>query len=235
MPQRVSVLTKTGDAVKVEYEDAPDYCPLCHDGISPILMQGGFLRERPLGDCLSLVFRCPRRDCEELFIAYYEEGNEAKYRPHQPPYELRRVAPKAPRRRAFPQEVATISPRFAEVFNQAAAAETQRLSEIAGGGYRKALEILIKDYVIPRNPGKEDAIRTSLLGKCIQDYVDDPKVKECASRAAWLGNDEVHYVRRWADKDINDLRTLVQLTVNWIHNEVLTEQYQTGMPRPSKS
>ncbi len=55
-------------------------------------------------------------------------------------------------------------------------------------------------------------------------------MKVCASRAAWLGNDETHYERRWEQHDIKDLRLLIRLSVNWIENVILTMEYEEGMP-----
>lgn len=80
------------------------------------------------------------------------------------------------------------------------------------------------------NPEKEEEILKAFLGSCIKEYVEDGKVKECAKRATWLGNDETHYVRKWGTKDIEDLRTLIRLVVNWIESDVLTNQYLKDMP-----
>ncbi len=49
----------------------------------------------------------------------------------------------------------------------------------------------------------------------------DLRVRQCAERAIWLGNDETHYERRWMGKDLQDLKVLTKLTVNWIHSEAL--------------
>ena len=68
------------------------------------------------------------------------------------------------------------------------------------------------------------------LAKCIDTYVSDQNVLQCAKRAAWLGNDETHYIRKWSDKDVSDLYLLVRLTVNWIDNHLLTKSYITEMP-----
>lgn len=74
------------------------------------------------------------------------------------------------------------------------------------------VEFLIKDYTIKKHPEKEDEIRKALLGKCIQNYISVTKIKECAKRATWIGNDETHYVRKWKDKDVKDLKILIQLS-----------------------
>ena len=74
-------------------------------------------------------------------------------------------------------------------------------------------------------------VRKEFLGACISNRVEDINVKECAKRAAWLGNDETHYVRKWEDKDIRDLKTLIELTMSWIRSSVLTKQYLTEMEK----
>jgi hypothetical protein len=101
---------------------------------------------------------------------------------------------------------------------------------ICGPGYRKALEFLIKDYVIGSIPDKAAEVKRLLLGRCIQEYVGDGKVKLVAARAVWLGNDETHYERKWEDKDLNDLKTLIGLTVHWIEMDELTKKALKDMP-----
>jgi len=80
----------------------------------------------------------------------------------------------------------------------------------------------------------KEGIEKELLSATIKNRVNDPNVKVCAERAAWLGNDATHYVRKWEDKDISDLKTLITLTVNWITNAVLTERYLKDMNQPRK-
>ncbi|MCH9005343.1 MAG: DUF4145 domain-containing protein [Proteobacteria bacterium] len=108
-------------------------------------------------------------------------------------------------------------------YEQAAAAESYGLSEICGGGYRKALEILVKDYLIGKCESlgvTEDAIKELPLGQCIENYVVDPMTKAVAKRAAWLGNDETHYTRKWVENDLDDLKTLIKIVINAIDSEV---------------
>jgi hypothetical protein len=61
-------------------------------------------------------------------------------------------------------------------------------------------------------------------------YIKSEQIKGIAKRAAWLGNDETHYVRKWEDKDLNDLKKLITLTLHWIEIETLTEEVIADMP-----
>ena len=83
----------------------------------------------------------------------------------------------------------------------------------------------MKDYCIALKPEDEAAVRSQSLAQCISERVDDERVKQCAKRASWLGNDETHYDRRWSSKDVEDLKALIRLTMNWVASSVLTIHY----------
>lgn len=105
---------------------------------------------------------------------------------------------------------------------------------MCGVGYRKALEFLVKDYLVKGQPDAKADIEAKMLGLCIAKYVADQRVKQVAERAKWLGNDETHYHRRWIDKDVDDLKLMIKLTVHWIEAEYLTQEALKSMPEPKK-
>ena len=55
-------------------------------------------------------------------------------------------------------------------------------------------------------------------------------IKAVAKRAVWLGNDETHYVRKWEEKDVQDLKGLIRLTILWIEKVKETERLLAEMP-----
>ena len=133
---------------------------------------------------------------------------------------------------SFSDTITSISPSFEIIYNQAYCAEQLSLDQVCGVGYRKALEFLIKDYLIcgVNDVVAIDAIKNKFLSKCIQEDVSDLRIKEVAKRAVWLGNDETHYIRKWADKDVSNLKQLINLTIRWIENEVETKTLLEEMP-----
>jgi hypothetical protein len=134
----------------------------------------------------------------------------------------------------YPEHVTKISPRFCEIANEAQKAEGEKWKLIAGPGYRKALEFLVKDYLCKELPDEAENIKKLLLGSCIEKYVTNTNVKKMAARAAWIGNDETHYVRKWEDKDLEDLKKLIALTVHWIEMEAMTASVLVEMPEGKK-
>ena len=137
--------------------------------------------------------------------------------------------------REFTDTIQEVSKEFCEIYSQAMAAEQYSLDQVCGVGYRKALEFLIKDYAISVEVAKQEEIKSSPLAACIERYVDDPRIRSCASMASWLGNDETHYTRRWIDKDLRDLKVLIELTRTWIENVKLTEKYESEMQKERRT
>jgi hypothetical protein len=215
--------------LRYPYSSVPDNCPLCHHGIEPRMIASNVIeRGRLSGDILQLIFRCPRQDCQQAFIATYLQDSNRRGG-LETNFSLRNTSPYRGKDPVIPDEVKQLSANFVEVYSQAHTAEHYGLDQIAGVGYRKSLEFLVKDYCISKNPDKEQEIKAKYLGACINDFVDDTNIKECAKRAAWLGNDESHYVRKWEDKEVKDPKILLELTMAWIRNHVLTAQYLADM------
>lgn len=205
-----------------EYYDLsqfPDECTHCHHAIKAEVISTTINMGHSIVD---MVFSCPRHTCLRVSIAVFirEMINPLE---KAKGFRLRYILPRNPVDPVFSEHVAKVSPQYVEIFTQASKAEAYDLGEIAGVGYRKALEFLVKDYCITKYPDKEEDIKKIMLGPVIQNYVDNQNIKKCAQRATWLGNDETHYVRKWVDKDINDLKGVIKLVVAWIEQEIQTE------------
>jgi len=171
-----------------------------------------------------------------MFIAQYQSSgsqqqsiNSRGYWKYPP-----RLFPAEPRTHVVSPNILQISPQFGTIYNQSYAAEQVGLDQICGPGYRKSLEFLMKDYAKQKHPTRCDEIERMPLAACIREFASDPRIKGVADRAVWLGNDETHYSRKWVDKDLKDLKLLLDLTVHWISSELLTEQLMTDMAEPKK-
>ena len=232
MPEQIEA--EQLDVLKVKVSvDLPDRCPRCHSKVYPLRLTPVLAPDERDLTVVEVAFRCPNRDCQRLFIAIYEQDPD---KPAISPFELdlvglRPVDYESP---PVPQAVSGLSVGFYETYSQATAAEALGLDQLTGIGLRKALEFLVKDFAVSRQPDDSADIEKKPLAACIKDYIDDPNAQAAAKRATWLGNDETHYDRRWIDKDIEDLKVLVRVTVNWIENLLLTEQYRDEMPEDTE-
>lgn len=193
----------------------PDECPFCHMTIHPIAISSFENNDHTT----QVILRCTSLKCMKIFVGYYDEKNK-----------LISLSPGNKKPTEMSEVIKEVSPDFYNIYSDSYSAEQDNLLEICGTGYRKALEFLIKDYLIKHNKGKEKIIENTLLGKCINDYVKNENVKSVSKRAAWLGNDETHYVRKWEGKNLSDLKLLIELTVHWIEMEELTDKIKMEMP-----
>lgn len=230
----------------LKLDAVPDCCPICHHHIEPRLLTDNRKLENISNiadkvllssDQIQLIYRCPRDKCQSAFIADYRAVyvRTTSNRPRLEHYSFIRLSPRTPETVTFPEEVEKLSPDFVDIYTQANTAENQGLKQVAGCGYRKALEFLVKDYAKEFHPDDDKKIEKMNLGNVIDQYLDDPNLNSCAKGATWLGNDETHYVRKWEDKDINDLKTLIKLTYSWIETNLLTEKFKSDMGLDERS
>jgi hypothetical protein len=228
MAFQINVRGSSDQPSNLPVDKTPDRCPLCQCFVTPIDWTIGSFREA--GQSLERLLQCPNAGCQHLFLARYRNLGGV--------YTLQNCVPAEICPAVQSETIKAISEDFCNIYDEAYKAEQQNLKLVAGPGYRKALEFLIKDYVISQFPEKEPekiaAHKTSVenmqLGACIEKYVKSDQIKGIAKRAAWLGNDETHYVRKWEGKDLDDLKRLISLTLHWIEIEKLTADVVQEMP-----
>lgn len=215
---------KTQNNIYVTF-DEPDICPICSHSISPILLSTrfhSFTEEEFI--LFNAFFECPF--CKKSFITAYSlafsRQNISDYYYHS--VKTLYSSPSYFEAQEFPECIDKNYSSFVKIYNQSLEAEHHKLNEIAGIGYRKALEFLIKDFLILHENKDETKVKSTALGNCISTMIDNPQLKIVASRATWLGNDQTHYEQKYTDKDINDLKRLIKLSVNWIEIIYLTDE-----------
>jgi len=220
---------KTNDGDEWTCDEPPSKCPLCHHAIDPRYLTGVVRKSQPMGDAsIELLFQCPRPACLHAFIGRYEGRYDRSM--NRATLFLHATTPYTVPLASHPEEVAAISRQFVEIYGEATIAEERGLKQVAGCGYRKALEFLVKDFCVSEKPDEADDIKKQRLGDVIQERIADPNIKAMAKRATWLGNDESHYVRKWDDPDMTKLKQLIALTVSWINTHQLTKRYVKDIP-----
>lgn len=198
-------------------------CPICNSSIAPVEKSKFFNSDSKM---YFFMFECPA--CNKGFITHYNYTNERKIK-NDISYNMLKLVnsyPKVPELHQFDENIKKLSSNFCEIFNQAYVAEQMNLNEIAGIGYRKALELLIKDYCIDKNKEQEEKIKKEPLSQVITNYILSDKIKNLAKASIWIGNDETHYVRKYEDKDIKDLKRFISATVAYITYELIADSAQ---------
>ena len=196
----------------IQFKDIiPNECPWCgYAGIQTVLTVtdpfiGNFKKHQ--NTFLVIVTRCEHCLQPATFVSHYIMG--------QPTGRGEVLRPLMTNKTQFSEYINDLSPRFVESFNQSEIVESLNLDELQGMGYRKALEMLVTDYVKKElNVSEEEAEKTFLSG--LINKLPDSELKNAALASAWVGNDETHYYRVNADFDFRDMKEWINAFVNYL-------------------
>lgn len=205
-------------------------CPRCKSQVAPNPIYSIAYDKKDGISYVAIISYCT--GCHDIFITRYKLGlpfpnDRTKFQSTG----LICSEPMTYSKQAFDDKIVNLSPQFEKIYNQSLAAETYQLDEIAGLGYRKSLEFLIKDFAIHEHPDETDIIKKKSLNSCIQDYIESEPIKLLARRSTWLGNDEAHYVRKHQQYNISDMKEFIQATAYFIGMVLILEKAATIKPK----
>lgn len=206
----------------------PNVCPHCHLIVNPHSIWTIETKDTDNTPTMITAWACSNDTCEKIFLAVYKvEGQELKFNRFlnglpkgpdwpKPIFDLKNGNPKSIDK---PEQT-----RFIKTYLQSLVAENSGLDELAGMGYRKSIEYLVKDWAIQNNKEAKEKIETSWLGGVIKDYYTGD-LKEILERASWLGNDQVHYNRLFEEYNIDVLKELIELIMVELDRQYKMKHY----------
>jgi len=203
----------------------PNICPHCHVVNEPEFNNSYSTRDSDEIPQIITIWRCTNKDCRRYFPALFNlDGDLVRFL---------NGLPKGP---DWPKPIADLNSgnnvdkdnenqtRFIQTYLQSLTAENDGLDEIAGMGFRKSIEYLVKDWAIQSNPDDAEKINKMWLGSVIETYYDGD-LKGILERATWLGNDQTHYNRLFEEFDINDLKELIGLIMVELDRQYKMKHY----------
>lgn len=196
--------------LEIEY---PSVCPMCHKSGNPSYLSSYYIDDEHTSPNLFVHFFC--HNCEKTFLGNYHIRRYydiTDLRGFEPVYDVEE--------REFSKHIKDLSPDFCSIYNQAYASQQYRLNDISGMAYRKALEFLVKDYAIFLHLDDKEAIIKAPLSQCINNYIDNGKIKHLAVASAWIGNDETHYERKQQEYNVDDLIEFINAIVSFIDFDI---------------
>lgn len=206
----------------------PNICPHCHIVNNPHAHWQVETRDTDNTPTLITAWLCSNDLCKKIFIANYKANGQV------PKFErFLNGLPKGPE---WPKPIKDLKcgnsssvetpeqTKFISTYLQSLVAENSGLNELAGMGFRKSIEYLVKDWAIQNNPGEKEKIEASWLGVVIKDYYTGD-LKEILERATWLGNDQAHYNRIFEEYDIDVLKELIELIMVELDRQFKMKHY----------
>jgi len=201
------------------YFEEPNICPHCHVVNEPEFKHSESTTDLENESQLLSLWRCTNKKCGRKFPVLYQHIGSNHY-------ELSRFLVGFPKGPDWPKPIEDlksgktedksnegeepIQTRFIKTYLQSLIAENDGLDEIAGMGYRKAIEYLVKDWAIQEKPKESETINGLWLSAVIEKYYDGD-LKGILERATWLGNDQANYNKLFDEYDIDILKELIDL------------------------
>lgn len=200
----------------IDYQ-IPKACPYCDHGIIPQIVYSKCV-DNPSKERFDSVILAQCPNCNLFYILPYKVLGKnkhshnylAEYNPYPCDIEVHLDVP---------SEIYDLSPQFCEIIKQTLQAEKLNLYHISGMGYRKSVEFLVKDYLIHFNPQNKEKISKMHLGQAI-NLIDNETILTLAKTANMISNDNVHYVRKHPDKDINDVKRFIKTLIHFITMDI---------------
>lgn len=199
-----------------------NFCPLCNESI---FVDPAFAYELPsmpnIGDDLHiLIANCPKCGCafDSLYKSIDSTSDLLAFESFLPPKPL----PVS----EIPKTISKLSPIFCDTYNQAISSIEAGYDQLVGLGLRKALEFLVKDYLISITSDIEEQNRISelSLAKAI-DKLDNEQIKKFAHAARIFGNDETHYLKKF-NFDIQNFRLIIEFVIKFIDQEIKKKELE---------
>ena len=215
--------------IDLKFWGVPKKCPHCNKFVQMDIV-GKVNGPKKNVDITLVVFQCIA--CRELIVGRYIEvgnvfwlyrhDNQSLFYPNR-----------AYTEKYVPEEIKKISPHFSSIYNQAAKAEHYGCIDIAGAGFRKAAEFLIRDFAIYKNKNKKEKILNTTSPKnVIKNFLNEyPRISRAAVNSLELGNDEVHYSKIYTEYSLKDLKDFIEIVVGEIVDELKLEQFYRNSRR----
>lgn len=189
--------------------DKPIICPHCSAFIEPKIES--YTRISLSNYYVYLIIYRPLCCDNYFFVTYKVKDNKG---------EILTIYP-SNKPEKLPEAIQKISPRFINLYNQAYTAEQENHLELAGCGYRNALEILIKDYAINELHIDSKEVSKKNLNSSIKEYVPSVRLSNSADVIRLLGNDYTHYERHYEGINFQILKRYLHIFINSIETEYL--------------
>lgn len=200
----------------------PSTCPFCGietDAITASVTQISYRKDSQL---YAVGYKCTH--CEKRFVGIFEKVKRGETEQ----LEYIEVLPR-PAGHELPSCLATISPRFIEVHNESEGAELFGFTDLAAMGYRKALEILVKDFAIVELGKTVEEVSSKKLDAAIGLYLQQEELVKTADVVRILGNDHTHYKEKYPDFDFGLLKHYYDIFLR-----LIVTQYEIKHPPVSR-
>lgn len=190
----------------------PNYCTYCKHTMTPLTRNR---YDVPRSNYIIISFTCSNHECTKVMIGTYEYQKSDKYK-----LELVNFFPNITLE-TLPELISNLSSNFDSAFKQANTAHQLGHLELAGAGYRNALEILVKDYAIIELKQDFEKVSKLSLYDAIGEYFPSFDFQISADMVRILGNDHTHYERKYDEIDFDVLKSYFDIFIQLVNTTLM--------------
>lgn len=198
----------------------PAICPHCGFGTDAIVNEKDFYS---FNDGHLLIAVCQCTACHKSFF-FTCETSGTDDAPMVCMYPANQIVPYKN------ENLAAISERFIDMYNQALLAEYNQNFELAAIGFRSSLEILVKDYAIQELGEPAETVSKQSLCNAIATYLQQADLVNTADVVRILGNDYTHYQRKYPEHDFALLKKYMEIFLSQIEVKYMINHPPVARP-----
>ena len=198
----------------------PNQCPYCHKNN---IVQPEKVLELPIStDDTAVLVSAVCNECDKHYIVIYQRSKDRSR------MDFLQLVPILQDDTCY-ENLFVLSPAFEEIHKQAMQAYQTGLSRLAVIGFRTAIEVLMKDFVISEIGDDAQKVAEMRLNNIIQQYFKSLEDHDYARAVQALGNDCTHYVNKHKDYNAKDVAEYYQMIVGIINSRCKCRQIDKGI------
>ena len=116
----------------------------------------------------------------------------------------------------FSKYIQDLSPDCIRLYNDSSFAFDNNMNDLAGMGYRKSLEYLVKDYAITELKKPEQEVSKKKLYNAIEEYLPNNMLINAADVVRILGNDKTHFQEKFQEYDVQVIKEYLDILIDQI-------------------
>jgi hypothetical protein len=208
----------------IEISQRPDKCPFCNTSIVPEQHLARLqINKDQTKTMVNVFYGCTK--CANSFCVTYSIGNAVSgIKPKTYYVSPKYTTPPYQTNTKIDERINQVSQRAVDLFHEAEKADNTGLTEIAGMGYRKSLECLIKDALVKLGTKTHEEVVELNLNQAIELFDGNSRLTRVAHQARVIGNDFTHYEAKYEGYDITTLKKLLGLAFSWLSDEFETKE-----------
>lgn len=192
----------------LEYQ-IPKNCPHCNYSNMPTIFGNKLFDFNKNKKMVVIGWKCT--NCFEKYITSHSRSNSS----NEKNTEFLFIYPSL-KSRKFSNNIEKLSPKFIEIYTEAAYSEHAGHYSSAGIAYRLALEILIKDYAIQELDKDKDEVSKKKLYSAIEEYLPNTNFQKVADVIRLKGNDYTHFKEKFDEVTFDTMKDYFNIFIDLI-------------------